>query len=39
VLARLGEIEADELGALLRGAWRLQAPKTLVEAFDAARAG
>jgi hypothetical protein len=30
VLVRLGAIDADELGDLLRGAWRLSAPRRLV---------
>lgn len=38
VLVRLEAIGADELEALLVDAWRLQASKSMVKAFDAARA-
>lgn len=35
VLVRLAAIEVDELEELLTDAWRCQAPKALVKAFDA----
>jgi hypothetical protein len=34
VLVRLTEINADELAELIEDAWRIQAPKRLVKAFD-----
>ena len=34
VLVRLPAIEADELGDLLRRAWRIQAPKALVKRIE-----
>ncbi len=37
VLVRLPAIEVDELAELLTDAWRTQAPKALVRAFDADR--
>ena len=36
VLVRLDAVGEDELTALLRDAWRLQAPKALVRRFDEA---
>jgi hypothetical protein len=33
VLVRLDAVGEDELAALLKGAWRLQAPKSLVKQF------
>ena len=36
VLVRLTEIHTDELAELIEEAWRIQATKTLVKAFDAA---
>ena len=36
ILVRLEAIEVDELEELLTDAWRCQAPKALVEGFDAA---
>jgi hypothetical protein len=36
VLVRLSAIEVDELAELLTDAWRRQAPKALVKAYDAA---
>lgn len=35
VLVRLEAVDGDELTALLRDAWRLQAPKALVRCHDA----
>jgi hypothetical protein len=35
VLVRLAAIEVDELAELLTDAWRCQAPRALVRAFDA----
>jgi hypothetical protein len=35
VLVRLPEIEVEELAELLADAWRVQAPKDLVKAYDA----
>jgi hypothetical protein len=35
VLVRLEEIEATELAELVEDAWRLQAPKRVVAAYDA----
>jgi hypothetical protein len=35
ILVRLTEIDADELAELIEDAWRIQAPKALVKAFDA----
>jgi hypothetical protein len=35
VLVWLAEVDADELRELLTDAWRVQAPKALVRAFDA----
>ena len=35
VLVRLGAVNADELAELLTESWRLRAPTSLVEAFDA----
>jgi hypothetical protein len=35
VLVRLAEIEVDELTELITDAWRCQAPRSLVESFDA----
>jgi hypothetical protein len=37
VLVRLPAIDVDELAELLTDAWRTQAPKALVRAFDADR--
>lgn len=37
VLVRLGLIDLDELAELLTGAWRVQAPKKLVQAYDQRR--
>lgn len=37
VLVRLAAIDPEQLELLLIDAWRLQAPKALVRAFDAAR--
>lgn len=34
ILVRLPEVDVDELTELLTDAWRIQAPKTLVKAFD-----
>ena len=34
VLVRLAAIDADELAELITDAWRCQAPKALVKAFD-----
>jgi hypothetical protein len=34
VLVRLTEVDADEMRELLTDAWRVQAPKALVRAFD-----
>ena len=34
VLVRLAEVDDDELAELLTDAWRIQAPKALVTAFD-----
>lgn len=38
VLVRLPLIELDELGELIEDAWRCQAPRALVEAWEATRA-
>lgn len=38
VLVRLERIPADELAELVEDAWRLQAPKRLLSAFDSRRA-
>ena len=37
VLFRLAAISPDELGELVTDSWRIQAPRTLVRAFDAER--
>jgi hypothetical protein len=34
VLVRLAAIDVDQLAELLTDAWRSQAPKSLVQAFD-----
>jgi hypothetical protein len=34
VLARLGAVDAEELGELLADAWRLRAPKRLAAEYD-----
>lgn len=39
VLVRLSHVEEEALRDLLTDAWRLSAPKRLVAAFDAGRAG
>jgi hypothetical protein len=39
VLVRLAAIEVDELAELLTDAWRCQAPRALVRAFDAGGPG
>jgi hypothetical protein len=38
VLVRLDAIDPDELGTLLRAAWRLTAPKRMVRRWDAEQA-
>jgi hypothetical protein len=35
VLVRMDTVDADELTELLTDAWRIRAPRTLVERFDA----
>ena len=37
VLVRLAAIDVDELGGLIRNAWRCQAPAALVRSFDEQR--
>ena len=37
VLVHLPELDTDELAELIEDAWRIQAPKRLAQAFDAAR--
>jgi len=39
VLVRLAAVEEEQLEALLHDAWRLQAPKPLVKAFEASLPG
>jgi hypothetical protein len=39
VLVRLGAVDRAELGELLEDAWRVRAPKRIVERLDAARGG
>ncbi len=34
VLVRLPALDADELAELIEEAWRIQAPKTVAQAFD-----